>query len=138
MNVKEKIAISKQEDSLTLHQEGMFYKCYNEDAMVFVQKIKPYKVLSKFIKNAGEEVLSIGFPVSELKKSTKGFLPPRMTIAERDAIVSPAVGLLIWCTDCGTTGAINIYNGTIWASITAVPDIPTIGTVIGGIGQADR
>ena len=70
MNVKEKIALSKQEHTITLHREGLFYKCYNEDAMVFVQKIKPYKVLSKFIKNAGEEVLSIGFPVSELKKST--------------------------------------------------------------------
>jgi hypothetical protein len=43
MDIKEKIAISKQEDSFTLHQEGMFYKCYNEDAMVFVQKIKENK-----------------------------------------------------------------------------------------------
>jgi hypothetical protein len=74
--------------------------------------------------------------VLDLKSSTKGFLPPRMTIADRDAIASPASGLLIWCTDCGTTGAINIYNGTMWTNITAVPDIPTIGTVIGGIGQA--
>jgi uncharacterized protein (TIGR02145 family) len=57
--------------------------------------------------------------VLDLKSTTKVFLPPRMTITERDAIVSPALGLLIWCTDCGTTGAINIYNGTMWTSITA-------------------
>jgi hypothetical protein len=60
--------------------------------------------------------------VLDLKSTTKVFLPPRMTITERDAIVSPALGLLIWCTDCGTTGAINIYNGTMWTSITAVAD----------------
>ena len=30
---------------------------------------------------------------------TKGFLPPRMTNAERTAIVSPAVGLIVYCTD---------------------------------------
>jgi hypothetical protein len=74
--------------------------------------------------------------VLDLKSTTKGFLPPRMTTAERDLIENPATGLLIWCTNCGTTGAINIYNGTMWASITSVPDIPTIGTVIGGSGQA--
>jgi hypothetical protein len=38
--------------------------------MVFVEHIKPYKVLSKFIKSAGEEVLSIGFPASELEKGS--------------------------------------------------------------------
>jgi len=70
MNIKEKIALSKQADNLTLHLEGIFYKCYNEDAMVFVEHIKLYKVLSKFIKSAGQEVLSIGFPASELKKGT--------------------------------------------------------------------
>lgn len=70
MDIKEKIALSKQHDSFILHQEGIFYKCYNEDAMVFVKHIKAYKVLSKFIKSAGEEVLSIGFPVSELEKGS--------------------------------------------------------------------
>jgi hypothetical protein len=78
---------------------------------------------------------AVASAVLDLKSTTKGFLPPRMTIAERDLIESPATGLLIWCTNCGTTGAINIYNGTIWASIAAVPDIPTIGTVIGGVSQ---
>ena len=50
--------------------EGLFCKCYNEDAMVFVEHVKSYKVVSKFIKNVGEEVLSIGFPVSELEKGS--------------------------------------------------------------------
>jgi len=35
----------------------------------------------------------------EVKSTTKGFLPPRMTMAERDAIVTPAAGLLIYQTD---------------------------------------
>jgi hypothetical protein len=38
--------------------------------MVFVEHIKPYKVLCKFVKSAGEEVLSIGFPASELEKGS--------------------------------------------------------------------
>lgn len=28
-----------------------FYKSYNEDAMVFVEHVKGYKVVSKFMKN---------------------------------------------------------------------------------------
>jgi hypothetical protein len=48
----------------------------------------------------------------ELKATTKGFLPPRMTAAEKTAIVSPKAGLMIYQTD-GFTG-LYIYNGTAW------------------------
>lgn len=70
MEIKEKIALSKQVNRFTLHQEGIFYKCYNEDAMVFAEHVKPYKVVVKFIKSANRKVISIGFPVSELEKGS--------------------------------------------------------------------
>lgn len=41
--------------------------------MVFVQKIKEYKVSSKFVKSVGAEVLSLGFPVSEVQKGNISF-----------------------------------------------------------------
>jgi len=34
-----------------------------------------------------------------ISSTTKGFLPPRMTNAQRLAIASPAVGLIVYCTD---------------------------------------
>jgi len=37
----------------------------------------------------------------DVKSTGKGFLPPRMTIAQRGAIVNPANGLLVFCTDDG-------------------------------------
>jgi hypothetical protein len=35
----------------------------------------------------------------EIESSTKGFLPPRMTIVQRDLIITPAKGLTIYNTD---------------------------------------
>lgn len=56
--------------------------------------------------------------VLDLTSTTKGFLPPRMTTTQRDAIASPATGLTLFCTDCtatdASTGVMQTYNGTSW------------------------
>lgn len=49
----------------------------------------------------------------DVTSTTKGFLPPRMTSAQRDAIASPATGLTIYNT---TINAFQVYNGTAWFS----------------------
>ena len=46
----------------------------------------------------------------EIKSTTKGFLPPRMTLAQRNAIASPATGLFIYQTN--STPGFYYYNGT--------------------------
>lgn len=51
--------------------------------------------------------------VLELKSSSQGLLVPRMTAAQRDAIVSPATGLLLYVTD-GANPGYYTYNGTQW------------------------
>ncbi|HLF62108.1 MAG TPA: DUF1566 domain-containing protein [Saprospiraceae bacterium] len=53
----------------------------------------------------------------DVSSTTQGFLPPRMTKANRDAIASPEAGLLIWCTNCGTNGQIQVFNGSFWSNI---------------------
>lgn len=68
MTIAEKIQYSSDKTRFTLFKEGLFYKCYNEDAMVFVNRVKKYKVNSKFIKSIGDEVLCLGFPASETEK----------------------------------------------------------------------
>jgi hypothetical protein len=70
MTLLEKTQKSSDNKVFTLHKEGLFYKCYNKDAMVFVQHVKAYKISEKFIKSVGETVYSIGFPVSEVEKGT--------------------------------------------------------------------
>src|SRR4029078_12894801 len=53
----------------------------------------------------------------DIKSTSKGILIPRMTVAQRTAIASPANGLLIYQTD-GTTG-FYFYNGIAWTPISA-------------------
>jgi hypothetical protein len=51
----------------------------------------------------------------DLTSTTRGFLPPRMTNAQRTAIVSPAVGLIVYCTD--VTEGLWVYKSTGWTFI---------------------
>ena len=53
----------------------------------------------------------------DIKSTTKGMLMPRMTTAQRTAIVSPALGLLVFDTDTKTIWA---YNGTVWTNLSSV------------------
>lgn len=54
--------------------------------------------------------------ILELRTTSKGFLIPRMTQTQRDAISAPATGLIIYNT---TTNAFNFYNGTSWTALTS-------------------
>jgi hypothetical protein len=51
----------------------------------------------------------------QIDSTTQGFLPPRMTNAERTAIASPAVGLMVYCTDA--VEGLYIYKSTGWTFV---------------------
>ena len=55
--------------------------------------------------------------IMEVSSTSKGFLPPRMTAAQRDLIYSPAAGLMIWCLDCGSNGQLQVFNGSQYTDI---------------------
>jgi hypothetical protein len=51
----------------------------------------------------------------QIDSTTQGFLPPRMTNAQRTAIASPAVGLMVYCTD--VVEGLYIYKSTGWTFV---------------------
>lgn len=55
--------------------------------------------------------------ILEVAHTERGLLIPRMTLAQKNAIATPASGLLVYQTD-GTTG-FWYYNGTTWTTFTS-------------------
>jgi hypothetical protein len=53
----------------------------------------------------------------DIESTTKGLLIPRLTQTQRNAIQSPATGLMIFCTDCAAQGQPQFYNGASWNSM---------------------
>lgn len=49
--------------------------------------------------------------IVEMSSTTQGFLPPRMTNTQRDAISSPPAGLMVYDT---TVNKVSVYNGSEW------------------------
>lgn len=49
--------------------------------------------------------------ITEMKSTTQGFLPPRMTGAQMNAIASPVAGLFVWNTDSLDYCK---FDGTVW------------------------
>ena len=47
----------------------------------------------------------------EVSSTTKGFLPPRMTTTQKNAIATPAAGLVVYDS---TTNKLCCYNGSTW------------------------
>jgi hypothetical protein len=62
----------------------------------------------------GNTVVSSASALVQIDSTTKGFLPPRMTTTERNAIASPAAGLIVYDT---TLNLPHFFNGTIWVSL---------------------
>jgi hypothetical protein len=54
---------------------------------------------------------AVASAVLELVSTTAGFLPPRMTTTQKNAIASPAAGLVVYDS---TTNKLCCYNGSTW------------------------
>jgi hypothetical protein len=68
----------------------------------------------------------------EVQSTTKGFLLPKMTSAQRSSIATPANGLQVYDTN---TNSIWYYNGTFWVNTQAMA---SVGDVKSGIQNADH
>jgi hypothetical protein len=63
------------------------------------------------VADSGISTPQVASSVLEVSSTTKGFLPPRMTTTQKNAIATPASGLIVYDE---TTNKLTCYNGTTW------------------------
>jgi uncharacterized protein (TIGR02145 family) len=88
----------------------------------------------------------------DITSTTQGLLLPRLTYVQKTAISNPVAGLILFCSDCGTNGEMQLYNGTSFvnmignagqfampgiSSTTAISGITTSSANSGGIINSD-
>jgi hypothetical protein len=92
---------------------GHRFKSYNSSTALYVEMIT-------LVGNQSNLRVGINSPtpnssaILDVVSTDKGFLPPRMTTTEKNAIASPATGLMVYDT---TLNLISVYNGTTWTNI---------------------
>lgn len=80
---------------------------------VFIGNSLHAQVLQKF----GDNSSTINAAAAlEVESITKGFLPPRMTELQLNAVLNPVGGLMVFCTDCAVK-SLFIYNGSDWINL---------------------
>ncbi len=82
--------------------------------------LKAVLILFLFINIKGMAQVGVGTltpdtsAMLDISSSTKGLLAPRMTTIEKNAIASPANGLLVYDTDLAK---FDYFNGTVWTTL---------------------
>jgi len=71
---------------------------------------------SETIINAGNSIAVSGTGTTG-SPYVVGFAPQSVTYDNRDT-PAPYTSKLVWCTDCGPTGELQVYNGATWTNIT--------------------
>ena len=59
------------------------------------------------------------------------FKPPSLLLNQRNKIIDPAKGLVIWCSNCNTEGQLQIFDGTTWLNTLSRDASDTIPDQVG-------
>ena len=57
--------------NIILHKEGIFWRAYEQSAYLFTHHIKEYQIIKKYYKNAKQDVVYLGFPLTSIKEILK-------------------------------------------------------------------
>jgi uncharacterized protein (TIGR02145 family) len=94
-----------------LNKKYFFSKMYKTIVIISILLVNYCVVIAQYV-SIGDSATYNDALVSVNSKN-KGFLPPRLTLAQRQAIPKPAIGLTIWCIDFNE---LQIYNGFMWTN----------------------
>ena len=95
------------------------------------------------ITNSGKVIVGASSAASasavlEASSTTQGFLPPRLNYYQKTQITSPVAGLTIWCSNCGASGEMQVFNGAAWTNMSGGTAAGTISLSIGSSYQGGK
>lgn len=73
----------KPHNLVRMYREGVFYTAYEHSAFLFCKAVHNFKVKKRFVRKAGCEIASTGFPTTSLEKWTNG-----LEAKEADGVLS--------------------------------------------------
>ena len=93
---------------------------YYESSRIYIgattnAKLQPFT--SGFSIEQGTSVAINASAIFQLNSTTQGFLPPRMTTTQKNAIATPATGLVVFDT---TLAKLAVYTGAGWEAVTSI------------------
>lgn len=86
---------------------------------VYQEDVLDKNWMASTLKVGGSNTIAVSAQL-EVASTSKGFLLPRMTKAQRDLIPSPVAGLMVYQTD--NIAGLRTYNGTNWMRYTETAD----------------
>ena len=105
-------------DMLRVFDNGQIYMPQSGGGSLFLDRITAYSSTSisivRFFVGSGSISASADI---QINSTTRGFLPPRMTTTQKNAIASPAEGLVVYDT---TLGKLCVRGASAWETITSV------------------
>jgi hypothetical protein len=101
--------------SIEVSAAGTLFKCYGTTIASIYGPANQFKTESGISLGVGLSGYNLASAILQADSTTKGFLPPRMTNAQRTSISSPAVGLMVYCTDA--VEGLYINKSTGWTLV---------------------
>jgi hypothetical protein len=80
------------------------------------ERLRIFNTTGNVLIQNGGTFTDIASSLLTMVSTTKGFLPPRMTTAQKNAIGTPATGLVVYDT---TLNKLAVYTGAAWETVTS-------------------
>ena len=77
----------------------------------------------------------IGSAAIAINRTDAGLLLSRLTKSQRDVIVNPEQGLMVYCTDCETDGRVSVFDGNTWELISQTNSTGSYAVISAGAIQ---
>jgi uncharacterized protein (TIGR02145 family) len=102
------------------NDQNLFFGADNTNGIGYIQSVKRGITKAPLVLNPQGGNVAIGTVTPkvsaklEIASTNQGFLPPRMTLSQRNAIATPADGLVIFCYDCDE---LQVYSMGQWKNL---------------------